>query len=238
MHDDHVPAKNVGPDLLESLKYERRDVSQQKLWGWIVIFFIGFIVSMFITAGIYAIFIPNWYKLGQVPAPSPYRKLPPVPQLQVDARRDMELYRQIEAKQVAGSEGAVPNTKPSMTIEAAIDKLAGEEGIAGIKGTEVAERGTAYPGSRNFNGVEAPAEDTGKSDLEGGEAEGHAPEAHGAEAHGAEATGAEGHGDAGAAPGAEATPGAVATPGEAAATPASPPPGPPAEHAPAPAVHP
>jgi hypothetical protein len=169
MHDDRVPVKNVGPDLLAEMQYEHRDVAQQKLWGWIGIFFGGFIASMVITAGIYAIFIPNWYKLGQVPAPSPYRRLPPHPQVQVEPKRDMQLFRQAETKQVLGQEGATPGTQPKMTIEAAIDKLAGEEGIAGVKGTAVAERGTGYPGSRQFGG-EAPATAEGKPDASGGEA--------------------------------------------------------------------
>jgi hypothetical protein len=152
MHDDHVPVKNAGPDLLSEMKFEHRDIALQKLMGFIVVFIVGFIAAMIVTIGIYQFFIPDWAKLGKIAAPSPYRRLPPHPQIQVDPKHDMELYRLAEDKQVSGEQGAIPGTKPAMTVTAAIDKLAGQEGIAGITGTTEAKRGEFFPGSRAFAG--------------------------------------------------------------------------------------
>ncbi len=152
MADEHVPAKNAGPDLLAEMKYEHRDIALQKLMGFIVVFIVGFVSAMIVSIGIYQFFIPNWAKLGKIPEPSPYRRLPPLPQLQVDPKRDMQQFRLAEDKQVSGEQGAVTGTRPAMTITAAIDKLASEDGIAGIKGTEEARRGDYFPGSRAYDG--------------------------------------------------------------------------------------
>lgn len=152
MHDDRVPVKPAGPDLLAEMKYEHRDIALEKLMWFIGVFFIGFIAAMLITVGIYQFFIPNWAKLGKIPEPSPYRRLPPLPQVQVNPQRDMELFRLAEDKQVSGEQGAVPGTKSAMTVTAAIDQLAGQDGIAGIKGTTEAKRGEFYPGSRAYDG--------------------------------------------------------------------------------------
>lgn len=152
MHDDRVPVKTAGPDLLEEMKYEHRDIALQKLMWFIAVFFVGFIAAMIVTVGIYQFFIPDWAKLGRIPEPSPYRRLPPHPQIQVDPQRDMQEFRLAEDKQVSGEQGAVTGTKAVMTVTAAIDKLAGDEGIAGIKGTTEAKRGDHFPGSRAYEG--------------------------------------------------------------------------------------
>lgn len=180
MHDDRVPAKNAGPDLLAKMDYEHRDIALQKLMWFITVFIIGFLAAMLITVGIYQFFIPNWAKLGKIPEPSPYRRLPPHPQVQVDPRRDMALYRLAEDKQTSGEQGAVAGTKPAMTVTAAIEKLAAQDGIAGITGTAEAKRGEYFPGSRAFDG-KPPAAGHSTGGDHAAPAEGVTPPTGGAE---------------------------------------------------------
>jgi hypothetical protein len=184
---EQVPEHDSGPNLLAQMRYEQRDANINKTMISIVIFIGFFVFSMVITLGIYAYFIPDWGKLGQIAKPLEYRPIPPHPQLQVEPKVEMAAYRMAEDKLVRGEQGSVPGTKPAMTIEAAIENIATERGISGVKGTALKERGNAYPGSGMYAGMEAHGEShSGESHSgESGHAEGdHAEGNHAESEHG------------------------------------------------------
>ena len=148
--------ESVGPDVLHQMGYEPRDADLKSVLNSVFALFAFFLVTMGITVLLYSIFVPNWAKLNDREPLPPGRRLPPNPQLQTAPRRDMELYRQAEDKTLAGQNGA-------MSVEQAIDAVAEQKGIAGIRGTAIKERGTAYPGALSAGG--ATRTDTERSEA-------------------------------------------------------------------------
>lgn len=137
--------ESTSPDLLAQMGYEPRDINfKQVMLG--VFSLIGFFIATIIaTIFLYSIFVPDWAKLGNRQEIPTNRRLPPHPQLQTDPRRDFELYRQAEDRTLEGK-GYDGKTAEGISVEQAIDVIATEKGIAGIKGAELSERGTGYPG--------------------------------------------------------------------------------------------
>ncbi|GAB4456579.1 MAG: hypothetical protein OHK0029_14790 [Armatimonadaceae bacterium] len=168
---------DISSDLLAEMQYEPRDASVPKIFRWIGYFMLFFVGSIVLTIGIYQFFIPDWARLGQIAEPSPYRPLPPHPQVQAEPREDMAFFRLAEDKQVLGLDGAVPNTLPEMTIDAAIEKIASEKGISGIRGTALRGGPPTYPGNAMYPSLSPKMTD----DVPHGEAHG---EEHG-DTHGA-----------------------------------------------------
>jgi hypothetical protein len=150
------------PDLLEQLGYEPRDIDLRRIFFWIGMLFILIAGASVASVVCYAIFIPGWAKLGQ-PMPIPAnRRLPPNPQVQVNPKKDMALYQQAEDRVLRAEIGDGKSPKPNLSVDQAVDLMASERGIAGIRGTAVRQRGTAYPGSGDFTAASpsAPGQST------------------------------------------------------------------------------
>jgi hypothetical protein len=151
------------PDLLEQMGYETRDIDLRRIFFWIAMLFVLIFGAMVISIVFYIIFIPGWAKLGQ-PTPIPAnRRLPPHPQVQVDPKKDMRLYQLAEDRVLRAEIGDAKSAKPALSVDQAVDLMASERGIAGVRGTAVRQRGTSYPGSGDYEGASsaaAPAEST------------------------------------------------------------------------------
>ena len=98
------------------------------------------------------------------------KKVPPYPQLQADPRRDMNEYRQAEANVVNGfaSDGTMgAGAKNPLSISAAMDTLANDRGIAGVRGNSVEQESAAYPGSGLYTDDKPRAEKPQTGDMSG-----------------------------------------------------------------------
>ena len=152
------------PDLLEQLGYEPRDIDLRRILFWIAMLFVLIVGSMAISIVCYMVFIPGWAKLGQPTSIPANRRLPPHPQIQVDPKKDMTLYQLAEDRVLRAEIGDGKSPKPNLSVDQAVDLMASERGIAGIKGTAIHQRGTSYPGSGDYEGASsapaAPVEST------------------------------------------------------------------------------
>jgi hypothetical protein len=138
------------PDLLEQLGYEPRDIDLRRIFFWIGMLFLLIVGSMIISIIFYVIFIPGWAKLGQPVPLSANRRLPPNPQVQVNPKKDMALYQQAEDRVLRAEIGEGKSPKPNLSVDQAVELMASDRGIAGVRGTAVRPRGTSYPGSGDF----------------------------------------------------------------------------------------
>jgi hypothetical protein len=137
-------------ELQVAIGYETRDINLRPIIWSIIALLIFFTFCQGVILLFYAIAIPDWSKLGHSEPMPVNRRFPPYPQLQTDPHQDISLYRQAEEKELAGQGVA-------MTVEQAIDTLATQKGIAGIKGDAHRERGEGYPGQTSAIGKTAEA---------------------------------------------------------------------------------
>jgi hypothetical protein len=134
--------------LLAQMGYETRDIALNTLVRWLV--FLGvFIIVMMATAYVtYKVFVPNWVETERTAPLEHVRKIPPYPQLQADPRRDIIEFRQAEDDVVNGyTAGGPKGQRTNVPIATAIDILANQRGIAGIRGSQAKPESEAYPGS-------------------------------------------------------------------------------------------
>ena len=145
------------PDLLSQMGYEPTDVNLRGVFTGIIALFVFIFVTMGVSIVLYNVFIPDWYKTGsQQPMPAG-RRMPPHPQIQTEPRRDMAFYREAEDALVAGKTDDGHGHSATMSIDDAMNALATQNGIAGVRGDAPALRGNAYPGSAGLTTGNAPA---------------------------------------------------------------------------------
>lgn len=155
---------NNMPDLLSQLGYEPRDVSLRGIFIGIGSLFVFIFVAMGVSIALYNLFIPDWYKSSTRMPMSAERRLPPHPQIQVEPKRDMALYRAAEDELVAGKIQDGHGHTAKISIEDAMNKVATERGIAGIRGDAPAVRGNSYPGSTGLTTGTSPASNAPNAD--------------------------------------------------------------------------
>lgn len=165
-------SEQTNPDLLQQMAYEPKDVNIKQVLMGVVALLIFFVICMGVIAFLYNIFIPDWGKLGrQEPLPVG-RRMPPQPQVQTNPKRDFELYRQAEDKTISGQGTA-------MSVEQAIDAMATQKGISGLRGDALHQQGSGYPGQTSAVGATAESENkTTPAATTAGEVE-HAATEHG-----------------------------------------------------------
>jgi len=171
------------PDLLSKMGYEARDVSLQGIFIGIAALFVFILIAMVGSVILYNIFIPDWYKgTTRIPIPAA-RRLPPHPQLQTEPRRDMVLYREAEDEMVAGRADDGHGHRAKMSVNDAINMMATQRGIAGVRGDASPVSGGSYPGGTGLKGTSpAAVAPVGTHDM--GNAGSVAPTSQNGSAHG------------------------------------------------------
>ena len=147
----------AGPDLLEEMGYETRDITLSTIAKWLV----GLFVFIGITTGgtilLYRWFVPPYAEMERVAPLAHVRHVPPIPQLQPDPRADMSNYREAEDavadEYTTGGKKGVPHT--NLPVNKAIDLLAAQ-GINGVSGSAAKPESPAYPGSGIYRERGAP----------------------------------------------------------------------------------
>jgi hypothetical protein len=173
--------KTEEPNLLAQMGYETRDIILRPIMTGIASLFVFIALTLVVSVGIYQFFIPDFAKLGRPPEVSNARRLPPHPQIQAEPKRDMEIFRQAEDAVLSLEAPDADGSKAAMKIDDAISVLATQQGIAGVKGDKLTERGTSGPGRRTATQSAVPSaggaghpEGNGHSDGgHGGETGGH-----------------------------------------------------------------
>lgn len=144
-------SESTNAELAAEIGYETKDVNIRQTLVGIVALLVFFAVAQIGILVLYAGIMPDWAKLGH-PEPLPVnRRIPPYPQIQTDPHVDIERYRQAEEKELGGKDSA-------MSVDQAIDVMATQKGIAGVRGDAVHERATGFPGQTSAMGASAPAE--------------------------------------------------------------------------------
>lgn len=167
-HGHHGGDNHPSPDLLARMGYETRDVAPNTLVRWVFFLFAFIAATSLFTMGLYNFFVPkDGPSSGEVERTAPMstvRRLPPHPQVQAAPMRDMMEFRQAENAQVLEpSQNA--NGSVNLPVQRAMELLANERGIAGIRGSQTAPVPNAYPGSGVYGSAVLPADDSGGHDA-------------------------------------------------------------------------
>jgi hypothetical protein len=162
MRNDSHAAHGHGPslDILDQMGYETRDVSLPGLIKWLSFFGVFLVIATVGSKFLYDALVPN-FAAEQSNSPMMHvRHVPPFPQIQAEPIRDMVNYRTAEDEVLAGNPAV--GSKTGMSVDAAIDAIATQRGIAGVKGDSIA---TPDPNSKSYPArMEAP---TGAASLKG-----------------------------------------------------------------------
>ena len=160
----HDTTDHVSPDILAQMGYETRDIALNTLVRWLFFLFAFIAVTVGATIGLYNWFVPNKVELERVSPLASTRRVPPHPQLQRSPKNDMIEYRQAEAAAVE-EESRNANGTVNIPVSRAMEILANERGIAGIKGSQTAPVSNSYPGSGNYNSAVLPSDNGEPSDM-------------------------------------------------------------------------
>lgn len=152
-------------DLLEQMGYEPRDIALSTILRWISFLFVFIFGTLVVSIGIYRFFVPTETQIGRSSPLLFQRSYPPNPQVQPYPKRDMMVWREAEDALIAGKAADPLTGRPVLPIDQAVDILATQRGIAGIRGNAVSERPDGYPGSGLYEVGATRANSTGPNDT-------------------------------------------------------------------------
>ncbi len=151
-HGGHGGGDHPSVEILSQMGYEQRDVSLPALRNWLIGFIVFLTLMLSIPYGIYRLVVPTF--ADELHQPMRHqRRVPPFPQIQPDPKPDMMVYRAAEDRVLSG-QAAMPNDKPGISIDQAIDQLATRQGISGVTGTAqkaLDPNSNQYPGGGDYS---------------------------------------------------------------------------------------
>jgi hypothetical protein len=156
-HGGHGGGSHPSVEILSQMGYETRDVSVPALlrWGGVLLVFI--VVSTVGSRVLYNFVVPTYADELNQPIRH-QRRVPPFPQVQPNPKSDMMAYRTAEDRVLAGK-AAMPGDQPGTSIDAAMETLATQKGIAGKTGDELRQlnaNSKSYPGGGAYNDAAQP----------------------------------------------------------------------------------